>query len=91
MVCYNKVLLVVQLQFNDSELKYITGMLYNGFYAFELLSDRSLDNVVCGICGVVGQIYYGDGNEKNCCSTHSVSLMKRMIYLAFVLLNVYLK
>ena len=56
------------MSMNDSEQKYITLLLYNGFYAFELMSERSLDSVICGVCGTVGQVYYGDGNEKNCCT-----------------------
>lgn len=36
------------------------------------LSERPLDNVICGVCGVIGQVYYGDGNEKNCCSVQKV-------------------
>lgn len=60
------------MELNDNEQKYITGLLYNGFYAFELLSERNLDDVICGICGVVGQVYFGDGNEKNCCSIDKV-------------------
>ena len=63
----------LQLQVTDNECKYIAGLLYNGFYAFELLSNRCLDNVICGICGVVGHVYFGDGNEKNCCSIDAVS------------------
>ena len=56
---------------NNNEEKY-TGLLYNGFYVFELLSERNMDDVICGICGVVGQVYFGDGNEKNCCSIDNV-------------------
>lgn len=32
----------------------------------------SLDDVICGICGIVGELYFGDGNEKNCCSVSEV-------------------
>ena len=60
------------MELNDNEQKYITGLLYNGFYAFELISERNMDDVICGICGVVGQFYFGDGNEKNCCSIDKV-------------------
>ncbi|XP_068736610.1 uncharacterized protein [Montipora capricornis] len=79
-----------QVQLSDSNLKYITGLLYNGFYAFQLLSNRSLDSVVCGICGVIGQVHFGDGNEKNCCSIDlgftpatGENLMPRGFFLLF--------
>ena len=55
------------------QIKYLNSLLYNGFYAFEMLSERILDDVICGICGTFGQVYYGDGNEKNCCSIDAVS------------------
>ncbi|XP_068673208.1 HMG domain-containing protein 3-like [Montipora foliosa] len=47
-----------------NELKNIANLLYNGFYCFEAITDRSLDYVICGICGTVGELYLGDGNEK---------------------------
>ncbi|CAB4020047.1 Hypothetical predicted protein [Paramuricea clavata] len=37
-----------------------------------MLSERSLDDVICGICGTVGQVYFGDGNKKNCCSIDAI-------------------
>ena len=36
-------------------------------------ASRDLDSVICGICGIAGEIYLGDGNEKNCCSNKHVS------------------
>ncbi|KAJ7385984.1 high mobility group [Desmophyllum pertusum] len=54
-------------------LDYITDLLYNGFYCFEILTDRSLDDQICGICGITGEIYLGDGNQKNCCSRGEIS------------------
>ena len=32
-----------------------------------------MDDVVCGLCGTVGEVYYGDGNSKNCCTVKGVS------------------
>jgi hypothetical protein len=56
-------------------------LLYNGFYAFEMMSQRSLDDVICEICGIVCQVYFGDGNEKNCCSIDAVSsLLKNVLF-----------
>lgn len=48
--------------------EYVIDLFYNGFYCFEVIMERDLDGIICGICGIVGEIYFGDGNEKNCCS-----------------------
>ena len=37
-----------------------------------MISKRSLDDVVCGICGICPEVCLGDGNEKNCCSNSQV-------------------
>ena len=52
---------------------YLSDVLYDAFYCFEALSLRNLDDVVCGLCGIVGEVYFGDGNAKNCCSVAGVS------------------
>lgn len=57
---------------SDNELKNLAKLLYNGFYCFEALTERNLYDVICGICGVAGEVYLGDGNEKNCCSISEV-------------------
>jgi len=48
---------------SEGELRWIKELLYNGFYAFEALTPRDLDSVICGICGIAGEIYLGDGKE----------------------------
>ncbi|XP_068748643.1 uncharacterized protein [Montipora capricornis] len=58
---------------SSATLEYVTDLLYNGFYCFEAMTERDLDQTICGICGVVGEIYLGDGNEKNCCSRKEIS------------------
>ena len=60
----------------ESELKNLANLLYNGFYCFEAITDRSLDDVICGICGTIGELYLGDGNEKNCCSISEVGSLQ---------------
>lgn len=59
-------------------------MLYNGFYCFEAITDRPLDDVICGICGTVGEFYLGDGNEKNCCSISEVGFSKGYLQGYFI-------
>lgn len=59
-----------------SVLEYVTDLLYSGFYCFEAITERDLDGTICGICGIVGEIYLGDGNEKNCCSRKEISYNK---------------
>ena len=72
-----------------STLEYLTDLLYNGFYCFEAFSTRNLDDGISGICGVVGEVYLGDGNEKNCCSRKEVNvfscceLFKLMLVINF--------
>lgn len=62
---------------SDNDLRYLSALLYNGFYAYELLSERSQDECdMWYICGVIrGQVHFGDGNEKNCCSVEMVSAL----------------
>ena len=55
----------------------------NGVYAFELMSKQSLDTVVCGLCGTIGQVYYGDGNGKNCCSIEKVPVFFIFDFLSY--------
>jgi hypothetical protein len=40
--------------------------------AFEAMTVRKLESVVCGICEICPEICLGDGNEKNCCSNSQV-------------------
>ena len=34
-----------------------------------------IDSVKCGICRVIGQVHFRDGNEKNCCSVEMISAL----------------
>jgi hypothetical protein len=56
-------------------MMYIEDLLYNGFYSFEMITERNLDDVVCGVCGVFPEICLGDGNEKNCCTNRQVKII----------------
>eukprot|EP00794_Sanderia_malayensis_P009096 gene9096-10067_t len=58
----------------SDSLEYLTEVLYSGFYGFEAMTERTLDDTICGLCGIVGKVYLGDGNEKNCCSLNEISL-----------------
>ncbi|KAL9960054.1 hypothetical protein ACROYT_G033453 [Oculina patagonica] len=55
------------------ELIYLRDLLYNGFYCFEIMAERNLDDVICGICGTIGVLYLGDGNQKNCCTSQKIN------------------
>ncbi|KAJ7377549.1 high mobility group, partial [Desmophyllum pertusum] len=57
-----------------ASMEYITDLLYNGFYCFEALTERNLDNTIYWKCGILGEVYFGDGNEKNCCSRNSTEV-----------------
>ena len=73
---------------SDNEFKNLAKLLYNGFYCFEALTERNLDDVICRICGVAGEVYLGDGNEKNCCSISEVVffLFCFVLFLSTILL-----
>jgi len=51
-------------EISAATVEYVTDLLYNGFYCFEALTERNLDDTICGICGVVGEVYLGDGIMK---------------------------
>ena len=40
--------------------------LYDGYFAFEVLTDRNWDSAICDICGLSPVFESGDGNAKNC-------------------------
>ena len=68
---------------SNAKLDYIVSLSYQGFYCFEAITTRNLDDVICRICGTVGEVYPGDGNEKNCCSNNRV----RLCIMLYNLLN----
>ena len=45
---------------------YIERKLYDGYFAFEALTNRDWNQAVCGICGIAPVFESGDGNAKNC-------------------------
>ena len=58
---------------SPNTVDYICDVLYNAFYSFEALTQSNMDDVVCGLCGTEGEVYYGDGNSKNSCTVKGVS------------------
>ena len=48
----------------QNEFRYLVEKLYDGYFAFEVLTDW--DSAICGICGVSPVFESGDGNAKNC-------------------------
>ena len=55
-------------------IDYLCSVMYNAYYCFEALTVCNIDDVACGLCGVVGKVYLGDGNAKNCCNVSAVSI-----------------
>ena len=49
-----------------AETRYLSEKLYNGYFAFEVLTERNWNSAICGICGVCPLFESGDGNAKNC-------------------------
>ena len=58
---------------NPNTIDYLGDVMYKAFYCFELSTRRDMDDVVCGLCGTISIVYFGDGNAKNCCSVSGVS------------------
>ena len=48
------------------EIRYLVEKLYDGYFAFEVLTERDWNAGICGICGVCPIFESGDGNAKNC-------------------------
>ena len=40
--------------------EYLESKLYNAFYAFESLTVRPASSLVCGVCGIIPDILYGE-------------------------------
>ena len=56
----------------SEKLSHYNELYYNHFWAFEMMTKRDLSTTVCGICGIIGEVYLGEGNEKNCCRNSRV-------------------
>ena len=50
----------------SGEIRYLVEKLYDGYFAFEVLTERDWNAGICGICGVCPIFESGDGNAKNC-------------------------
>lgn len=70
-------------------MMYIEDLLYNGYYSFEMSTERNLDDVVCGICGVCPEICLGDGNEKNSCTNRQIKIKDYIWSTVYMLYNKY--
>ena len=45
------------------ESRYFIEKLYDGYFAFEVLTERDWNAAICGVCPLFES---GDGNAKNC-------------------------
>ena len=48
-----------------AEIRYLSEKLHNGYFAFEVLTERDWNSAICRICGVCPLLETGDGNAKN--------------------------
>lgn len=55
-----------KVNLDGEELRYLEQKLYDGYYAFEAMTERDWNETICGICGVAPVFESGDGNCKNC-------------------------
>lgn len=69
------------------ETRYMVQKLYDGYYAFECLTERDWNEAICGICGTCPVFESADGNCKNCTpiNQHTVWCM---MYICYLLLRV---
>ena len=63
--------------------KYVVQKLYDGYYAFECLTEREWDEAICGICGVCPLFESADGNCKNCTPISKDRVKKRTKWHTF--------
>ena len=69
-------------QLPEEQVRYLVEKLYDGFFAFEALTDRDWDLGICGICGICPLFENGDGNCKNCTPvTNSMVNFSQHIYI----------
>ena len=47
---------------SEQELWYLERKLYDGYFAFEALTDRDWNQAACGVCGVAPVFESGNGN-----------------------------
>ena len=59
----------------QGESRYLAEKFYDGYFAFEVLTNRDWNSAICGICGICPLFESGDGNVKNCTplSGHTVT------------------
>lgn len=57
------------------ETRYLVEKLYDGYFAFEVLTLRDWNAAICGICGVAPLFESGDGNAKNCTPLSSTTVI----------------
>ena len=50
----------------SAEEQWYIEKIYDGYFAFEALTNRNWNQAVCGICGIAPVFESGDGNAKNC-------------------------
>ena len=41
-----------KLQLGSEEIRYLEQKLYDGYYAFEAMTERDWNETICGTCGV---------------------------------------
>lgn len=75
-VCVSVVLKSVQEQtektLTSEELNQLQDLLCNGYWAFECLTVRDYNDMICGICGVAPKVEMAQRNEENVLALKSV-------------------
>lgn len=58
----------------SEELSQLQELLCNGYWAFECLTVRDYNDMICGICGVAPKVEMAQRNEENVLALKSVEV-----------------
>lgn len=58
----------------SEELNQLQDLLCNGYWAFECLTVRDYNDMICGICGVAPKVEMAQRNEENVLALKSVEV-----------------
>lgn len=66
--------LLAEKTLTSEELSQLQELLCNGYWAFECLTVRDYNDMICGICGVAPKVEMAQRNEENVLALKSVEV-----------------
>jgi hypothetical protein len=67
----------------SEELSQLQELLCNGYWAFECLTVRDYNDMICGICGVAPKVEMAQRNEENVLALKSVEVSDSQPWVTF--------